>query len=93
MVRVVQEVEKTGTKVIDRETIVEREWKVRRHGRLQALHQANGRIVYQVKVWDHGRDAFITVPFNDEVPATEFLDRVERENEEAFNEPSDHSTT
>lgn len=81
-----QEVEKQNTKVVKRETVVQKEWKVRRYGKVDELQQANGRIIYQVKIWDHGRDAFITVPFNDQVPAFEFLDRVQRENEEAFDD-------
>lgn len=57
------------------------DWLVQRHGKVEEVHQADGRIIYRVKVWDDGRDPFITNTFNDEVPALSFLERVRTDGE------------
>lgn len=55
-------------------------WKVLRTGRVDEITHEDGRITYRTKIWDAGRDAFITQTFNDEGPAISFLERVRDEN-------------
>jgi hypothetical protein len=56
-----------------------RQWNVLRVGRLDEV-VVDGAIRFRVKIWDAGRDAFITQWFNDLAPAEDFLSRVEEEN-------------
>lgn len=65
---------------VDRITLHEESWKVLRHGAIHEIHYNTGRVIYRVKIWDAGRDAFVTETFNDEGPAYNFLERVRDEN-------------
>jgi hypothetical protein len=55
-------------------------WKVLRTGRVDEISHEDGRITYRTKIWDEGRDAFVTQTFNDEGVALSFLERVRDEN-------------
>lgn len=61
-------------------------WKVVREGRVDQVEFLTGRTQFRVKIWDAGRDSFITQWFNDIVPANDFLDRVMAENESHLEE-------
>lgn len=63
-------------------------WYVRRHAIMDEVEEetADGvRIRFRVKIWDDGRDPFITQWFNDPTPARDFMDRVKYENERYHN--------
>ena len=64
-----------------RTLIREDEWNVKRLGRLEEVVLEGGSIRFRVKIWDAGREAFITQWFNDVVPAADFLERVKEENQ------------
>ena len=69
---------------VDKEVVVVHEevWLVKRVGRLdEVVNPATGRITYRVKVWDEGRDAFVTQSFNDQVPAEDFLESMKLQGE------------
>ena len=75
--------------IADVRVIDEIEWRVKRYGRVEeVVFDTNDgeRIRFRVKIWDHGRNAFITEYFNDITPASDFRDRVMEENEAAFRE-------
>ena len=65
---------------VGRHTLHEESWKVLRSGRIDEIHYNTGRVIYRVKIWDAGRDAFVTETFNDEGPAYNFIERVRDEN-------------
>jgi hypothetical protein len=65
---------------VERITLQEESWKVLRSGRIDEIHFDTGRIIYRVKIWDAGREAFVTETFNDEGPAYNFLEKVRDEN-------------
>ena len=68
-------------------TILAKEgWHVQRFGRIEEIHYDSGRIIYRVKIWDAGREPFVTETFNDEGPAYNFLERVRDENLAAHDE-------
>ena len=67
-------------------TLRQESWKVLREGKVDQVEFENGRIQFRVKVWDAGRDSFITQWFNDILPAEDFMDRVIAENESHFRE-------
>ena len=64
-----------------RTTLMETTWNVVRTGRLEEVALPGGSLRFRVKVWDAGRDAFITQWFNDPTPAQEFLRRLQTEGE------------
>ncbi len=65
-----------------RTAIKEDSWKVQRFAKIEEVEiPPNGTIRFRVKVWDAGRDAFITQWFNDPVPALDFVERLHSENE------------
>lgn len=66
----------------------QKDWFVRRHAVLDEVEEetVDGiRIRFRVKIWDDGRDPFITQWFNDSTPAEDFMDRVKMENERYHN--------
>ena len=66
---------------VTRQTIREDSWNVLRIGRLEEVTLVGGSVRFRVKIWDAGRDSFITQWFNDIAPAADFLDRVRIENQ------------
>jgi len=66
--------------------IHEEVWLVKRVGRLdEVVEPVTNRIRFRVKVWDEGRDAFVTQTFNDQVPAEDFLERLKLDGERYHN--------
>lgn len=67
---------------IVRRTLVKEEWYSLRHGEVVELeYPESGQLRYRVRIWDEGRDAFVTTHFNDPVPALDLLERIKNENE------------
>jgi hypothetical protein len=66
----------------DVNVIHEEVWLVKRVGRLdEVVNRETGSIRYRVKIWDEGRDAFVTQNFNDQVPAEDFLEGLKEDGE------------
>ncbi len=59
-------------------TIISASWLVKRKGIIEEMPDpANSTIIkWRVRVWDEGREPFITQWFNDPTPAEDFLERV-----------------
>lgn len=68
-------------------TVIHEEvWLVKRVGRLdEVVNRETSAVRFRVKVWDEGRDAFITQTFNDQVPAEDFLERLKLDGEQYHN--------
>jgi hypothetical protein len=68
-------------------TVIHEEvWLVKRTGRLdEVVNPDTGTVRYRIKVWDEGRDAFVTQTFNDQVPAEDFLERLRMDGERYHN--------
>lgn len=65
------------------DVILETSWNVKRFGRIDEVDVGNGNIRFRVKIWDAGRNAFLTQWFNDIAPASDFLEGIKEENLEA----------
>ncbi len=58
------------------DTIVERQWLVKRYGSVkEVLHDGN-RLKYKVEIWDEGRNPFLVRWFNDPVAAADFVENL-----------------
>jgi hypothetical protein len=69
--------------VREKKTVIRGEtWLVLRGGRIEQVEAPNGRITFRVKIYDMGRDAFLTETYNDESPAHGFLERIMEDNEQ-----------
>lgn len=55
------------------------DWLVKRHGHVVEVEGDDGRIQYVVEVWDEDREPFLRQRFNDPVPASRFLERLQEQ--------------
>jgi hypothetical protein len=62
------------------EPLREEEWLVKRHGDVKEVSLGDN-LRYRTRIWDEGRDPFVTKWFNDPKPAMDLLDNIKNENE------------
>ena len=67
----------------ERTTLSHESWKVERHASIDEV-LVNGEIRFHVKVWDEGREPFLTRWFNEEDRAASFVDKLKRNAEQTF---------
>jgi hypothetical protein len=58
------------------DTIVEKQWFVKRFGSVKEVQTEGNRLKYKVEVWDEGRNPFLIRWFNDPVAAADFLENL-----------------
>lgn len=64
----------------------EETWSVARTAVLEEIQQENGAIRFRVQIMDEGRPPFISRWFNDPVPASDFIEKVQGGNYVAEND-------
>ena len=62
-------------------TIHEVAWLVKRHASVTQIVHEDGRVRFRIQLWDAGRSPFLERYFNDQIPAVDFVVKMQEEAE------------